>query len=322
MTDVDWELLFRYLGRECTPEERHRAEEWLSADARHRVILESAVMAAGRVLEEASRGPQLVVGRESRRTRWVLAAAASLIIALGGGLIWRAAVSANGASARGSSMRTAATGRGERDTLRLEDGTRVVLGATSELRYAASFGAGPRDVYLTGEAYFEVAHDERRPFRVHAGDATAEDLGTTFGVRAYPGDSIVGVVVAEGKVALGIAAADPARGAILSPGQLGRLARGATVPSVQHVDVGAYLGWTRGQLSFDDAPLGDVVRELARWYDAEFRITDPSVASRRLTGTFSNAALPELLDMLAPVLDVRFERRGDTVFVRRSTRSP
>ncbi|HEY2066975.1 MAG TPA: FecR domain-containing protein [Gemmatimonadaceae bacterium] len=221
-------------------------------------------------------------------------------------------------------MRTAATGRGQRDTLRFDDGTRVVLGAVSTLRYPVPFGARARDVYLVGEGYFEVSHDGRRPFRVHAGDATAEDLGTAFGVRAYAEDSTVRVVVAEGKVALGAATTGgvAAPRAILSPGELGRLARGTAVPSVQHVDVATYLGWTRGRLAFDDAPLADVVAELARWYHADFRITDASVETRRLTGSFTNTSLSDMLAALAPVLDVRFERIGDTVIVHRAARSP
>jgi transmembrane sensor len=88
------------------------------------------------------------------------------------------------------------------------------------------------------------------------------------------------------------------------------------------VDVAAYLAWTRGRLAFDDAALGDVVAELSHWYHAEFRMADRSLAERRLTGTFGSESLPELLAALAPVLDVRFEQRGDTVIVRRTTRSP
>lgn len=326
MSDVDWELLFRYLGQECTRDERARVEQWLSADAQHRTILESAMVAAGRALEATPvpvSAPRLIVARSApRRSPWALAAAASVVIALGGTLVWRELGPTSGSAGGALAMRTAMTGRGERDTLRLDDGTRVVLGATSTLRYPAAFAAHARDVYLVGEGYFEVSHDGQRPFRVHAGNATAEDLGTAFGVRAYAEDSVVHVVVAEGKVALGAATLGAVQGAVLVPGQLGRLARGATVPSVQHVDVAAYLGWTRGQLSFDDAPLADVVAELARWYRADFRIADASLATRRLTGSFTNTSLSEMLAALAPVLDVRFERIGDTVLLHRAARSP
>lgn len=326
MNDVDWELLFRYLGQECTREEQARVSQWLAADPRHRTILESAMVAAGRVLEATpvrASGPRVIVARSTpHRGRWAIAAAASLVIALGGALVWRALELPVAGTDRAGVMRMATTRRGERDTLRLDDGTRVVLGAASTLRYPATFAARARDVYLVGEGYFEVSHDGRRPFRVHAGNATAEDLGTAFGVRAYAEDSVVGVVVAEGKVALGAATTGSVQGAILIPGQLGRLRRGMTIPSVQHVDVAAYLAWTRGQLAFDDAPLGEVVAELARWHHAEFRIADASLATRRLTGSFTNQSLPDMLAALAPVLGVRFERKGDTVIVRRTARSP
>lgn len=326
MSDIDWELLFRYLGQECAREDQARVDQWLAADPQHRTILESATVAAGRVLEATpvrASGSRLIIARSTpHRSPWAVAAAASLVIALGGTLIWRALEPTTAGIGRAGAMRTTTTGRGERDTLRLDDGTRVVLGAASTLRYPAAFDAHARDVYLIGEGYFQVSHDSRRPFRVHAGNATAEDLGTAFDVRAYAEDSVVGVVVAEGKVALGAATTGSVQGAILIPGQLGRLRRGTTIPSVQHVDVATYLGWTRGQVAFDDTPLGEVVVELARWYHAEFRIADASLATRRLTGSFTNQSLPDMLATLAPVLGVRFERMGDTVIVHRTARSP
>jgi transmembrane sensor len=213
-------------------------------------------------------------------------------------------------------MHVATTARGERATLHLSDGTLVMLGAASTLRYPADLTGSSRDVYLVGEGYFEVSHDARRPFRVHAGGATAEDLGTEFGVRAYAGDSSVRVVVAEGKVSLGAATSDQAHAAVLTRGELGRLTTGSSTASVQRVDIDAYLGWTKGRLVFDEAPLAEVAAQLGRWYAVELRIADSSIASRRLTATFTNEPLAEVLAALAPALDVHFERRGDTVEVR------
>jgi transmembrane sensor len=326
MTEIDWELLFRYAGDECTAEERERFERWLAADPAHRAVLDAAATAAGRVLDRmpASAPPLRVLmprRRTAVRTTWALAAAASLLVAAGSTLVWRTLDRAGAAGARtATSLAVATTERGQRETLRLADGTRVVLGAASTLRYPADFMGRSRDVYLEGEGYFEVRHDARRPFRVHAGGATAEDLGTTFGVRAYAEDRAVRVVVAEGMVALGPAASHGARGRVLTRGELGRLPRGETTASVQRVNVDAYLGWTTGRLDFDETPLPEVVAQLGRWYDARFRIADSSLASRRLTASFTDRSLGEVLAVLAPALDVRFERAGDSVVVRAAAR--
>jgi transmembrane sensor len=143
----------------------------------------------------------------------------------------------------------------------------------------------------------------------------AEDLGTAFGVRAYAEDASVQVVVAEGEVALSAATSARAAGAVLTRGQLGQLAKGASRATVRDVDVAAYLGWTTGRLVFDETPLPEVLAQLGRWHDAEFRLADSSLQSRRLTASFAGESLREVLDVLGPALDVRFEHRGDTVVV-------
>jgi transmembrane sensor len=327
MTDVDWDLVFRYFGNECSPAERDRLERWLAADPERRAIVDAAVTAAGRALD-AMPAPRVrpapvfaASTRGARRPAWLLPAAASLVIALGATVLMKyPAGTGRAAPAAASTLRVAQTVRGGRQELRLADGTRVVLGPASTLRYPAEFGAGARDVELVGEGYFEVTHDAAHPFRVHAGHASAEDIGTAFGVRAYAEDSVIRVVVAEGSVALGADAPGAARRVPLTAGQLGTLGRGHTIPVVRRVNVAAHLGWMDGRLVFDETPLAEVVAQLGRWYDAPFRIADPALASRTLTASFTTEPLGDVLAALAPVLDVRFERVADTVVVRAARR--
>lgn len=322
MSDVDWELLFRYCGNECTPAERETFERWLARDPAHRAIVDAAVMAAGRTLRKeraTARPPRVLVARPRPATRWALplAAAAALLLVAGGTYIRKSSGWGSGAARpEAAALRTASTPPGRRAEIRLADGTRVVLGAASSLRYPRDFGNGPRDVYLTGEGYFEVVHDTAHPFRVHAAHATAEDVGTAFGVFAYAGDTTVRVVVAEGSVALGAASAPHAHRTLLTPGQLGSLGARDSAPTVRRVNVDAYLAFTQGRLAFDDTPLRDVVAQLGRWYGTSFRLDDTSLADRTLTASFTTESLADVLSALSPVLDVRFERVGDTVVVR------
>jgi len=333
--DLDVDLLFRYRAGECTPEERERFERWVAADPRHRELFEATVTAAGEVLAElrserarvpAARASVGVRGRaapawsqrvQGRRRTWALPVAAGVALAAGVSA-WRAVAGpASGAGA----MQVTSTGPGQRATVELRDGTQVVLGVASTLRYPASFGARSRDVSLTGEAYFDVVHDEGRPFVVRAGGAVAEDLGTAFVVRAYPDDARVRVVVAEGKVALRAAApaadapagrARATAGRVLGRGELGELgADGAT--TVRRVNPAAYLAWTEGRLVFDAAPLSEVLGQLERWYDVEFQLADPSLAGRDYSGAFGDASLRDVLDVISAAVDMRYEQRGRTV---------
>jgi transmembrane sensor len=321
MSDVDWELLFRYYGNECTPAERETFERWLAQDPAHRAIVDAAVMAAGRTLKKERatiRPPRVLVvhGRPAPRKAWQLAAAAALLLAVGGTYIRKYSGSDGWpGSQTAPAMQVARTAPGSRTELRLADGTRVMLGAASSLRYPRDFGSGARDVFLTGEGYFEVAHDASHPFRVHAGHATAEDVGTAFGVTAYAEDSTVRVVVAEGSVALG-ASTSAGHQALLTRGQLGTLARGADTPDVRRVNVYSYLAWTHGRLAFDETPLPEVASQLGHWFGTHVTIADPSLRARTLTASFTTESLDDVLAALGPSLDVRFERSGDRVIVR------
>ncbi|MBX6330766.1 MAG: FecR domain-containing protein [Gemmatimonadaceae bacterium] len=208
-------------------------------------------------------------------------------------------------------MREIATQRGQLADVYLSDGTHVLLGVASRLRFAAPLGATSRDVYLDGEAVFEVTPDTQAPFIVHTSHGIARDVGTRFDVRAYPGDTTTTVVVAEGRVLLA-PHADSA-GAVLDAGDLGQVGAAAAVRTRHGVAVDRYFAWTDRQLVFTDVPLRDVLPQLSRWYDLEFRLGDASLANRRLTATLTSESLPELLRGLALTVEVRAERHGRVV---------
>ncbi len=218
-------------------------------------------------------------------------------------------------------MRIVTTEEGQRASIRLADGTQVMLSVDSELRIPASMGRGTsaRDVYLEGEAYFEVAPDATRPFRVHAGGAVIRVLGTVFGVRAYPEDEERRVVVAEGHVAIRSAQAATKGGVHLTRGQLGRWRRQHTgaVRVTQHVEVERYLAWRSGRLVFDSTPLHEVVTRLERWYAVDIQLVDTTLTGRSFTGSFA-ATTPadEVLATVAFAFDLRYRKEGPTVILR------
>lgn len=134
--------------------------------------------------------------------------------------------------------RAHATSVNERAEFRLPDGTRVRLAPRSRVRASSDFGTERRDVFLDGEAFFEVAIDEAHPFTVFAGNASVRDVGGVFDVRAYSGDSAVTVVVRDGSVALsGVGQ--------LGPGELGRVMADGRALRRPAVPVDSLLGWMR-----------------------------------------------------------------------------
>ncbi len=267
-------------------------------------------------------GPRLVhtielpfVGGRSRGWGWVAAAAAAAALVTGGEWWTRTHARAHAAEAV-RPMRVYETTRGERAEFRLSDGTRVMLNVASRVEVPADYGQRDRVVHLRGGAYFEVVHNQQRPFAVYAGDMVARDLGTEFTIGAYPEDHRTQVVA--GQVALA-AAVDSTRSVTVSPGQRGQL-DGAGRPVVDKVDTAMAFAWTGGTLVLDGTPLRDALVQLGRWFDLDFRLADSSLGGIPVAATLTNQPTDQALDFLAGSLGLRATRDGRVVTLHSSRR--
>ncbi|HEY8470519.1 MAG TPA: FecR domain-containing protein [Longimicrobiales bacterium] len=349
-------LIARYVAGEAAPDEVARLEALMAADetiAKEVDALRRAWQAAGAVRSpwdsrvawksvrarlvppssgDAGRVRPWVVdgggrpasGGRLRRAAWLLGRVAAVLLVVAGG-VWGVVEWTAGGGVP-EPLNRVATERAQVGPVYLSDGTRVLLGAESELRFAPSLGARSRDVYLDGNAYFEVKTDPRRPFRVHTAQGVVEVLGTRFGVRAYGADSMTTVVVAEGRVRLDHVTPDdvgdgrrPGRAAaernavVLESGDLGRVTARGEIEKQRGVAVDRYLAWTERRLVFTDTPLREIAAELQRWYDVEITISEESLGRRRLSATFGHEPLDAVLNHLAIALGARVVREGRTV---------
>ena len=338
MTPSERELL-RYLLGEATPDEQERVEAWLAEDPDRWARLaalrneradaalnESAVRTAkaevwARLRHHVAEAGELTGGRRKRSREFAPSllsprlsrtplVAALVLVAVGlaalGGLLLRWQP-----RSPSQTERVAATTPGQRAMFRLPDGTRVMLGVASTLRYPIAFPSASREVSLEGEAYFEVVHDARRPFAVRAGDLVATDIGTEFTVRMYPEDDGARVVVREGRVAIRAVMTGSAE-QIVAPGQLGRLGRDRR-PRVEPADTAVWFGWTEGRLALDAVPLREALPQLSRWFGLEFRLADSVLGEVPLSATLRTRPTPEVLNNLAASLGMRQRRSGQVV---------
>jgi transmembrane sensor len=344
MKDLDWELFDRYLAGQATPADRQQFERWLAqrperaefvaAWQRALAKMESGMAAADRDavwagslervggtaselggLTRARSRPVSVALAELRTPRWRTGAgiAAAVLLTAAVALAGRALL-LDGAPQEPVAERVITVPRGERARFRLPDGSEVLLAAGSTLRHPPAFPRQSREVTLTGEAYFTVEHDPRRPFRVRAGDLIATDLGTEFLVRAYPEDPSARVVVRSGKVTVRPAERHGSGGKeqVVRPGELGRL-DASGVPRVEPVDTAAYFAWTEGTLVFDRTPLREALPQLCRWYDLQFHLADSSLGSIPISGRLDQTLSETRLDLLAGSLGLKQVRRGRVV---------
>ena len=323
-------LLDRYLAGEASAGDAQAVRDWLAEHPDHPLFLDDLRLirrvAAERTPESsvdaawAKAQRPLEVPRQPRRSRRLLSvalAAAAVVVALIGG------PAVKGMLRRTPQWREYATTAGQRLVMRLGDGTQVTLAPQSRLRYLADYGTARRELYLDGEAYFQVARDSQRPLRVHTTQSVTEDLGTAFVIRAYADQVAIEVVVAEGRVTLSRAdrtAATRTPSLVLEARDLGRLDPSGVAAVRRGVDVGRYLAWTRGVLAFDGTPLGDVVLTLGRWYNVEIRLADSALAARRLTATFQNESIDLVLQRIALTVGLRVERADGFVLLLRNGR--
>lgn len=177
----------------------------------------------------------------------------------------------------GRQTNTLSVPRGGFYSIVLTDGTSVRVNAASQLTYPVVFSGEERVVHLQGEAYFEVAADARHPFRVVCGSRQVVVTGTKFNVSAYADEMCA--TLAEGVVTVhngkGRQLLKPGEQAVVSDEDI----------RVQPVDVSVYTAWIKGEFSFDDTPLEEILETLGRWYDVEFDFADPRL--KEVPFTFS-----------------------------------
>jgi transmembrane sensor len=307
-------LLDRYLAGEATAQEAEAVRQ-------HPVLLEDLRLIRRIAAERPPESGADAAWAKAVRALERCAVRRPLVVALAAAATVLALISGAALLPRAPEWKEYTTAAAQRLGLRLRDGTQLTLAPRSRVRYTAGYGSAHRDVYLEGQAFFQVAHDERLPFRVHTAGSVTEDLGTAFVIKAYTDQTATEVVVSEGRVVLRRADTTVASSAlVLGARDLGRLdaSGGATVR--RNVAVERYLAWTRGVLAFDGAPLADVVRTLERWYNVEIRLADSALAKRRLTATFTNEPIDLVLKRIALTLGVRVEHADGSLWLLRNGR--
>lgn len=339
---IDWDRLARYVSGESSAVEAAEVERWTTESSNNRRALETVLSrwrlagssttydverAWNRVasqLDRSSRRDDTVIPIATRRVRWTRVAvpiAAALVVAAGVYATVRTPRAGSGAAvASAASTLERRTGVGERRVVDLPDGSRAVLGAASVLRHSTD-ASGARLVQLEGEAIFTVAHDAAHPFRVEAGGVVAQDIGTEFSVRAYPGEHRVRVAVREGSVSITRHAAPSAAPVVLGSRDVAHIDHDEAPQVTKGVAVDRLFAWQDGELVFENVPLSQVGAELARWYDVEVRFADPLLADRHLTASFRSEPLDEVLRVIGLSLEIRFEQQGRVVTAHAAPRT-
>ena len=189
--------------------------------------------------------------------------------------------------------------KGIRSSIVLPDGSKVWLAADSRLKYPRQFAANRRDLYLEGEAFFEVTRNPQKPFVVQLEEGAVRVLGTSFDIKAYKTHHEVITSVATGKVAFIPGHSSNSDTVLLTPNKKAVYNINSHQTEIKETDALADKAWIDGVLLFDAVTLGEIAVALERYYGKTVVFRDERLKGYRYTGKFANSSPAEILHYLS-----------------------
>ncbi|WP_273274836.1 FecR family protein [Maribacter polysiphoniae] len=207
--------------------------------------------------------------------------------------------------------------KGKTFRIMLSDGTAVNMNAGSSLRYPVNFRSNEsRRVFLTGEAYFDVAKDKERPFIVSSGNLEVEVLGTEFNVSSYSEDAHIEVVLVEGAVNLNTKGELEENPIELSPGQRGSYSRDSKNIHIDTVNTNMYTSWMQGHLVFRELTFDQILTKLERHYNIEILNTNTELGKVVFNASFNEVKIEEVLSFFNDTHEIEYEIKNNTVIIK------
>ncbi|SHF69930.1 FecR family protein [Fodinibius roseus] len=341
----------RWIRDEGNPTENSYWNNWVEKDPQHHELVEEAKLLlttekhqldSGDIEDELGKlrnkiswdkkEDRAVLGanispRFSKRS-WMVAASILLVLAiLSGGFYmnYHEETSRQESVAEAAPVQEFRTDFGKKKTLRLKDGSEIVLNSNSQLRYNPNIKRGEDiEVWLQGEAYFDITHygnENQRFFTVHTRDGAVQVLGTKFAVNSFGEETQT--VLSEGKVK--VRAKNDLQGhkveQILKPGDLARFGRSRKTIALQEVNPLVYTSWTDDKLVFEKTPVTEVSTRIENTFGVKIKITDESLRRRRLSGSIRIPNLEVLKEALAKLLDAEVRQQGQVLHIEPKSES-
>jgi transmembrane sensor len=342
------ELFKKYINNQCSIEEEQEVKAWLESASNKEEVLNQmddywkslpeqkdyanldSEKLFGKVLdtlnERASlsdKHPELRIhGRESqhepRKFGRVLKYAASILImfSLGLGFYYSSMNRKLGLSEAGENKDLRTRTKPDIKELVLADGTKVWLNSQSTLKYPEKFTGKTREVYLEGEAFFDVVKNPNQPFIVKTSGLDIRVLGTSFNVNSYKNDDNIYATLVTGKIFVDLPEGKtknlilkPSEGIIFSK-------KSAELKKLDKADIQLHTAWKQGILVFKDAPFDEVVKRIERWYGVELSHSSIDTRDFRLTAKFEHETLEEVLEFIKLTFPFEYSINGNQVKIK------
>lgn len=238
---------------------------------------------------------------EKGRLGWIKWAAVVALLLCTGVVLWQLNFVAHEDTSTLVTFVEKSNPRGQKSTVFLRDGSKVILNSSSSIRYASDFGEANRDIELMGEAFFEVTKNPELPFRVMSRDVTTTALGTSFNVCSFPEKNNIQVSLLTGKTLVEVAGQSASKSRILQPGQFISYNRKKDILDMGEFQEMEVVAWKEGVLYFKNKRFKQVIDILEEWYDVDITVDygNKNIAEYGgINGEFRNQSLENVLKVM------------------------
>jgi transmembrane sensor len=327
-TEMNQELAIRYLTKSASDSERKVFEEWLNASEEHAkqyTQMKRYWESMGNIynsfnpdIEEAWQGvSEHTVNKSIIKRLWskpnqFLKIAATILVVLSVGL--SAYYIVNPTIINKAQFISYTTNNDIKEIV-LPDGSKIWLNKNSNLEAPKEFIGNFRNVYLNGEAFFEVKKDHSKPFLIHSKNTVTQVVGTSFNVKARENDDYVCVTVTTGKVAFYNSKKVSSK-IYLLPGEKGTYSTDEESIKKELIGNNNYLAWKTGIIQFKETPFSEVCKVLSEYYNMEIDIDSIKAKEISFTGSFDNSSIDSILIIIEKTLDIKFVKRNNIIEVQ------
>jgi transmembrane sensor len=309
------DLLERYSRGETSPEENLRVKNWLSEEEPRDSVWQTMSSSSRKQwlnnlwidIDKSTEEPAIIVSMQQKRRFWPMIAAAAAIVIITIGIWWWPETSLNNKVP--AELIAANTSTGETKSVTLSDGTIIWLNKGSKIKYPEKFTGKNRDVYLDGEAYFDVKHDEDKSFIVHTGKIMTTVIGTAFNIVGGENDSAITVTVTRGKVK--VSEGDKLLD-FITPNQQISYNTSSRNFTKTTVDAAEAISWKSGDLLFDDITFGEAAEILSNRFHVKISFANERIKACRFSGTaLSGKNIDEILKVISAFNHAEFRYNQD-----------
>ncbi|MGK9121057.1 FecR family protein [Olivibacter jilunii] len=267
---------------------------------------------ADQLRDDLNRELATIRRRNKQRIRWQVGVAASILLGVTSMWFFVRHNEAPKAEPTNLVSITKEVALGRIDSVLLSDGTKVWLNAGSKIEYPKQFDGKERKVKISGEAFFDVAHNTKVPFVIATEQKRVKVYGTSFNVKSYKDEKFT-VAVKTGKV--GVKDVNDEKEWLLTRNDLIIYSEKSKARVLKNQNLETVLAWKQGDIVFDGNSLADVLPAIQRKYNIKIKLSRPDIGKLQMIGRYKNTSLSTLLEAMKFSLNIGYEKKGELILI-------